>query len=227
MAKIKLMIADNHILVREGLKALLGKESGIRVAAEASDGDEMMKKIRETRPDVVLMEISMPELQAVEAICKIREISENTKVVILTMHQKQDYIREALNAGAMGYLLKTSRFEEVLAAIRAAYDNNYFLSTEINADIINNYLQKETRKPFMSTYDQLTRREQQIFRMVAEGATVNEIGDRLSISPKTVAKHRTNLMEKLNMKNTASMVRYALQLRIINPEDDFADMQTV
>ncbi|MFW5975583.1 MAG: response regulator [Desulfosalsimonas sp.] len=227
MAKIKLMIADNHILVREGLKALLGKESGIRVAAEASDGDEMMKKIRETRPDVVLMEISMPKLQAVEAICKIREISENTKVVILTMHQKQDYIREALNAGAMGYLLKTSRFEEVLAAIRAAYDNNYFLSTEINADIINNYLQKETRKPFMSTYDQLTRREQQIFRMVAEGATVNEIGDRLSISPKTVAKHRTNLMEKLNMKNTASMVRYALQLRIINPEDDFADMQTV
>ncbi|MFW6335003.1 MAG: response regulator [Desulfosalsimonas sp.] len=227
MAKIKLMIADNHILVREGLKALLGKESGIRVAAEASDGDEMMKKIRETRPDVVLMEISMPKLQAVEAICKIREISENTKVVILTMHQKQDYIREALNAGAMGYLLKTSRFEEVLAAIRSAYDNNYFLSTEINADIINNYLQKETRKPFMSTYDQLTRREQQIFRMVAEGATVNEIGDRLSISPKTVAKHRTNLMEKLNMKNTASMVRYALQLRIINPEDDFADMQTV
>ncbi|MFW6081732.1 MAG: response regulator [Desulfosalsimonas sp.] len=227
MSKIKVMIADNHLLTREGLKALLGQEPDISVAAEASDGEEMMIKIRERKPDVVLMEALMPKLDAVKAIGDIRQISEKTGVVILTMYQKHGYIRDSLHAGAMGYLLKTSPFEEVLAAIRSASENKYFLSAEINADIINNYLQKETRRPYMSSYDKLTRREQQIFRMIAEGATANEIGGRLSISPKTVAKHRTNLMEKLSMKNTAALVRYALQLGIVEPEDDFSGTQPV
>lgn len=220
MAKIKLILADNHAVVREGLKALLEKETDIKVAAEAADGDEMMKKLKEIRPDVLVMDVSMPNLAGIKSIQRIREVSEKTETVILTMNQKQDYIREALHAGARGYLLKTSPFEEVLGAIRTAYNNKYFLSAEINADIINKYLKKQTDKLQLSTYDQLTRREQEIFKMVARGATANEIAGRLAISPKTVAKHRTNLMEKLNMKNTASLVRYALELGVVDIDED-------
>lgn len=220
MPKIKLMLADNHTVVREGLKAILEKEPEIKVAAEAEDGDQMMEKLREIRPDVLLMDVSMPNLAGVDSIRRIKEISENTGVVILTMYQKQGYIRETLHAGAMGYILKTSPFEEVLGAVRSAYNNKYFLSAEINADIIHNYLRKETEQPYLNSYEQLTRREQQIFKMMAEGATANEIGGRLLISPKTVAKHRTNLMEKLNLKNTAALVRYALRLGVIDPEED-------
>ncbi|MFP3999512.1 MAG: response regulator [Desulfosalsimonas sp.] len=220
MAKIKLMLADNHAVVREGLKALLEKQTDIKVAAEAANGDEMLKKLKEIRPDVLVMDVSMPNLAGIRSIQRIREISENTQTVILTMNQKKDYIREALHAGARGYLLKTSPFEEVLGAIRTAYNKKYFLSAEINADIINKYLKKQTDKQQLSTYDQLTRREQEIFKLVARGATANEIAGRLAISPKTVAKHRTNLMEKLNMKNTASLVRYALELGVVDIDED-------
>lgn len=226
MAKIKLMLADNHAVVREGLKALLEKQTDIKVAAEAANGDEMLKKLKEIRPDVLVMDVSMPNLAGIRSIQRIREISENTQTVILTMNQKKDYIREALHAGARGYLLKTSPFEEVLGAIRTAYNKKYFLSAEINADIINKYLKKQTDKQQLSTYDQLTRREQEIFKLVARGATANEIAGRLAISPKTVAKHRTNLMEKLNMKNTASLVRYALELGVVDiDEDDIAGLR--
>ncbi|MCF8110271.1 MAG: response regulator transcription factor [Desulfobacteraceae bacterium] len=219
MAKIKLMLADNHAVVREGLKALLERQADIKVAAEAADGDELTKKLKEARPDVLLLDVSMPDLGEAGAIERIKQASKNTEVVILTMHQKQDYIRKALHAGARGYLLKTSPFEEVLGAIHTAAEKKYFLSAEINADIINKYLKKDATTPDPRTYDQLTKREQEIFRMIAEGATANEIAGRLAISPKTVAKHRTNLMEKLNMKNTASLVRYALQLGVVDPEE--------
>ncbi|MFW6052274.1 MAG: response regulator [Desulfosalsimonas sp.] len=219
MAKIKLMLADNHTVVREGLKALLERQTDIKVAAEAADGNELMGKLKEAKPDVLLLDVSMPNLAEAGTIERIRQTSKNTEVIILTMHQKQDYIRKALHAGARGYLLKTSPFEEVLTAIRTASNHQYFLSAEINADIINKYLKKDTGKPESGSYDQLTRREQEIFRMLAEGATANEMAGRLAISPKTVAKHRTNLMEKLNMKNTASLVRYALELGVVDPEE--------
>lgn len=219
MAKIKLMLADNHAMIREGLKTLMEKESDVKLAAETGDGIEMLEKVKESKPDVVLMDISMPGLSGIDSIRKIKEASGKTEVVILTMYQKRGYIREALHAGAMGYLLKTSPLEEVLGAVRSASSKKYFLSAEINADIIHNYLQKDTVEPFLSKYDTLTKREQAIFRMMAEGATANEIAGRLSISPKTVAKHRTNLMEKMEMKNTATLVRYALQTGIINAEE--------
>ncbi|MCF8023868.1 MAG: response regulator transcription factor [Desulfobacteraceae bacterium] len=217
MAKIKLMLADHHTVVREGLKALLDRKADIKVAAEAEDNDEMWEKLKDIKPDVLIIDVFLPNLAGIEFIGQIREISENTKVVILTMYQKQDDIRQVLHAGAKGYLLKTSPFEEVMGAIRSAYRNKYFLSAEINADIIHSYLEKKTEQPHLNSYEQLTRREQQIFKMLAEGATANEIGGRLSISPKTVAKHRTNLMEKLNMKNTSSLVRYAIELGVIDP----------
>ncbi|MBS3732063.1 MAG: response regulator transcription factor [Desulfobacterales bacterium] len=218
MAKIKLMLADNHTAVRDGLKALFEKVTDVKVTAEADDGIQTLEKVKSTKPEVLLMDISMPRLTGIDAIRQIKQASENTEIIILSMIQKRDYIREALHAGAMGYLLKTSPFEEVLGAVRSAYQKTYYLSSEINADIIHNYLKKDSAEPFLSKLNQLTRREHIIFRMMAEGRTPNEIAGRLTISPKTVAKHRTNLMEKLAVKNTATLVRYALQIGVFDLE---------
>ncbi|MFP3979987.1 MAG: response regulator [Desulfobacterales bacterium] len=219
MAKIKLMLADNHTAVREGLKALFEKVTDIKVTAEADDGIQTLEKVKSTKPEVLVMDISMPGLTGIEAIGQIKQASENTEIIILSMIQRREYIREALHAGAMGYLLKTSPFAEVLGAVRSAYQKNYYLSSEINADIIHNYLKKNSAEPFLSRLNQLTRREHIVFRMMAEGRTPNEIAGRLAISPKTVAKHRTNLMEKLAVKNTATLVRYALQTGVVDIHD--------
>lgn len=219
MAKIKLMLADHQKLVREGLTALLEKEPDIKIMAEAGDWPQSMERIKSTKPDVLLLDLSMPGLSGRDGLLQIKKLSENTRVVILTMHQNRTYIRETLHAGAVGYLLKTSPYEEILAAVRAAAEHKYFLSSEINADIIDNYLHRETTEPFGSKYDLLTKREKQVFRLMAGGNTTNDIAMMLSVSPKTVAKHRTNLMEKLEMKNMATLVRYAMQTGIVDTED--------
>ena len=169
------------------------------------------------------MDVSMPGVTGMDAIRQIRAVSKKTQVVILTMHQKRANIRETLHAGVTGYLLKTSPLAEVVAAIRAARDGKYYLSSEINTDIINIYLRKEDQEPLVNRYDQLTKREQLVFRLIAEGNTTTEIAELLSISPKTVAKHRTNLMEKLDMKNTASMVYYAIKIGVAVPDENLSN----
>lgn len=221
MAKIKIMLADHQPIVREGIRALLEKESDIKVSAEAGEGALCFKRLRETKPDVLLMDISMPGIDGINSIRELKKISEKTGIVILTMHQKRSHVREALHAGVMGYLLKTSPYEEVLGAIRAAAEQKYYLSAEINADIIDNYLKRETTEPFASKYDLLTKREHMILRFMAEGYTTNEIAMMLSVSPKTVAKHRTNLMEKLEMKNMATLVRYAIKIGVVDVDSDY------
>ncbi|MGM0453712.1 MAG: response regulator [Thermodesulfobacteriota bacterium] len=220
MAKTKVLLADHNLVVREGVRCLLEKESDIEIAGECSDGEETLDRVKAKKPDVVLLDFAMPKLNGIDAIRKIKEASNKTEIVILTGYQKRTSIREALNAGVSGYLLKTSAISDVIAAIRAAKAKKYFLSPEINADIIDTYLRKDGAKPQAGKYDQLTRREQEIFRMMAEGRTTNEIADALVISPKTVAKHRTNLMEKLEMKNTATLVRYAMSLGVVSPDAD-------
>ncbi len=220
MTRTKVLLADHNLVVREGLRCLLEKESDIEIAGECSDGEQTLDGVNDKKPDVVLLDLSMPQLNGVDAIRQIKETSKKTEIVILTDYQKRAGIREALNAGVSGYLLKTSAISDVLSAIRAAKAKKYFLSPEINADIIDTYLRKDGTRAGAGKYDQLTRREQEIFRMMAEGRTTNEIADALVISPKTVAKHRTNLMEKLEMKNTATLVRHAMSLGLVTPEAD-------
>lgn len=221
MAKTKILLADHHLVVREGLRCLLEKENDVEIVGECSNGAETIDRVKSKKPDVLLLDLSMPQLNGIDAVRQIKEASGKTEIVILTGHQKRSNIREALNAGVSGYLLKTSAISDVLAAVRAAKDKKYFLSPEINADIIDTYLRKDSAKPKAGKYDQLTKREQTIFRMMAEGKTTNEIADALVISPKTVAKHRTNLMEKLEMKNTATLVRYAMSLGVVSPDEEF------
>ena len=214
MAKIKLLLADHNIVDREGLRCLLEKETDIDIIGETADGEETLNIIKSKKPDVVLLDISMPTLNGIGAIKTIKEASFKTEVVILTGSHKKTNIRDALQFGASGYLLKTGTlktgtFSDLLTAIRSAKEQKYFLSPEISSDIIETYLGRDATASKGNGYEQLTKSEKPIFRMIAEGYTTDEVAERLSISPKTVAKHRMNIMEKLEIKNVAKLVRYA------------------
>ena len=220
MTKINILLVDHHILVREGLRALLAGQSDIKIVGEAGDGPETLKLVKELKPDVVLLDISMPGLTGTEPLRLIKEVSPGTEILILTMHQAQPDIREALTAGAMGYMLKTGSITDLIMAIQMVHQKKYFLSPEISSNLIDNFLNKKAGDPLLSKHDRLTRREQQVFKLMAESNTTIEIAELLNISPKTVAKHRGNLMEKLQLKNTVALIHYALKIGIIDPENN-------
>lgn len=215
--KIKVQLADNQIVVRQGLNNLLSKERDIEVIAETADGMETVDMVKQVKPDVVLIESMLPSLAGIDAIRMIKEARPETEVVVLTTPQKKTHVRDALQVGALGYVLKTSSITEVLAAIHAAHRKGYYLSPEISADIIDNFVKKRGEESDTGGYGRLSKRERQVFRLIAEGSTTDEIADELDISPKTVAKHRMNIMEKMDLKNVALLVRYAVKIGVIDP----------
>ncbi len=215
--KIRLQLADNQTVVRQGICHLLSKEKDIDVVAETSDGMETVETVKKIKPDIVLLEPAMPKMAGVDLVRMVKEANSETEVVVLTTPQKKAHVRDALQVGALGYVLKTSAFAEVLAAIRAAYHKGYYLSPEISADIIDTFVKKRGVESETTGYGKISKRERQVFRLIAEGATTDEIAEELSISPKTVAKHRMNIMEKMALKNVASLVRYAVKIGVIDP----------
>ena len=215
--KIKVHLADNQIVVRQGLNALLAKERDIEIVAETADGLDTVETVKKAKPDVVLIESMLPRVAGIDVIRMIKEARQETEVVVLTTPQKKAHVRDALQVGALGYVLKTSSITEVLAAIRAAYQKGYYLSPEISADIIDNFVKKRGSESETGGYGRLSKRERQIFRMIAEGNTTDEIAELVNISPKTVAKHRMNIMEKMELKNVALLVRYAVKIGVIDP----------
>ncbi len=215
--KIKVQLADNQLVVRQGLSLLLSKERDIDIVAETTDGIETVEMVKKIKPDVVLIESMLPRLAGIDAIRMIKEARKETEVVVLTTPQKKAHVRDALQVGALGYVLKTSSITEVLSAIRAAYRKGYYLSPEISADIIDNFVKKKGVESDSGGYGRLSKRERQVFRLIAEGNTTDEIAELLTISPKTVAKHRMNIMEKMDLKNIALLVRYAVKIGVIDP----------
>ncbi|MGM0453713.1 MAG: response regulator [Thermodesulfobacteriota bacterium] len=215
--KIKVHLADNQIVVRQGLNALLAKERDIEIVAETADGLDTVETVKKAKPDVVLIESMLPRVAGIDVIRMIKEARRETEVVVLTTPQKKAHVRDALQVGALGYVLKTSSITEVLAAIRAAYQKGYYLSPEISADIIDNFVKKRGSESETGGYGRLSKRERQVFRMIAEGNTTDEIAELTNISPKTVAKHRMNIMEKMELKNVALLVRYAVKIGVIDP----------
>jgi DNA-binding NarL/FixJ family response regulator len=220
MTPIRVLIADDHVMVQESFKMVLDREPDIQVIGEARDGREAIRLSRSLKPDVVLMDISMPLLTGLDAIHLVREAMPHVKVVVVTMFHKEPYIRQAFEQGALGYVLKTAPVSELVAAIRKAAKGEYFLSAQIKHTIINAYItNKETGKGAPTHFDRLTDREKQVFRMIVKGLSIKSIADLLHISPKTVAKHRSNLMEKLELQDNLALVRYALKNGIFTPED--------
>lgn len=218
MGPIKVLIADDHAVVREGVRKLIDEQTDMEVVASASDGIQAVNKVKQLKPDVSVLDIQMPDLNGLEAVGLIKENVPETQIILLSMHKKDAYVHQALVAGAKGYVLKASPTTDILEAIRAVHKGEYFLSSKINSTIISAFLKSKSEKPPVSGYDLLSEREQQVFRLLVEGKSSQEIADILCISPKTVEKHRANTMKKLDIHNMVSMVKYAIKIGIIGPE---------
>lgn len=218
MPKIKVLLAEDHTIVRKGIRSLLDDEPDIEVVGEAEDGREALAKVEELAPDVVLMDITMPNLNGLDATRQIKKLYPEVKVLGLTMYTNEEYILQLLQAGASGYLVKQSAPGELVWAIQAAHRGESFLSPSISKTIIDEYLRHNENTLQEDSYDKLTIREREILQLVVEGRSNREISEKLHITIKTVGVHRTNLMEKLDIHNTPELVKYALRKGIISLE---------
>lgn len=214
---IRILIADDHTIVRQGLRKLLEEEPGMEVVGEATDGRDALTKATDLLPDIVLMDLSMPGLHGLEAARQIVKRLPKTRVLILSMHKNEAYVLQALQVGATGYILKDSASEEVVGAIRSASRGDSYLSPAISRVVIEDYLRLSSPGAggAKSLYDTLTVREREIFQLLAEGLKNQEIADRLHVSVKTVETHRAHIMEKLNLNNIAELVKYSIEIGIV------------
>jgi len=215
MRKIKVVVADDHTILRQGIKALLDNQEGIEVVGEAKDGREAIKTIEELLPDVILMDIAMPGLNGLEATRRIKKKFPKTKVVVLTMHANEEYIFQILNAGADGYLVKETAFQDLISAINAVHKGGAFMSPSISKKVMTDYIQRAQGEEKVG-FDTLTTREREILQLVAEGNSNKKIAEALFISPKTVETHRAHIMDKLNIHDRAGLIKYAIRKGMIN-----------
>ncbi len=214
MPKIRVLIADDHALFRDGLKALFNTSEDITVIGEAQNGLEAIEKIQELSPDVVLLDIAMPELGGLEATLRIKKDMSKTKVLVLTQYNNKEYILRFLKAGASGYVLKTATGKDLVSAVRLVSEGGLFLNTPHATELFAEAMRTE-KQPEEGSYEVLTDREKEVLRLVAEGHTSKEIADLLGISTKTVITHRTNLSEKLGLHNRAELIKYAINKGLI------------
>ena len=215
---MKILVADDHAVVREGLKQLLAGQPDMDVVGEAQDGEEALEKAKTLRPDVTLLDIAMPRLSGLDAVQLIKEAVPETQIVVLSMYEKEAFVHQVFNSGALAYVLKAASSSDVIEAVRAAHRGEYFLSSKIRAEVIGTYLESRKEKPSVRGYDLLSDREQQVFRLVVEGNSTAKIADILCVSPKTVEKHRANVMKKLGVGDLLAMVKYAIKIGVIDPE---------
>lgn len=211
MSRIRLLIADDHTVLRAGLTMLLNAQADMEVVGEASDGKEAVEKARALRPDVVLMDITMPGVGGLEATKQICRALPKTKVLVLTMHDDESYLKQFLQAGATGYVLKKAADTELTDAIRAVYRGDVFVYPSLTKALLNDYLGlPKIAKEDAREADILSEREREVLKLIALGYTHQQIADRLYLSIKTVETYKARLMEKLNLRGRADLVRYAL-----------------
>lgn len=215
MVKIRILLADDHTILREGIRALLDNEADMTVVGEADDGRSAVRMAGQLKPDIVLMDIAMPRLNGLQATCQIKRSFPNIKILILSMHENDEYIRQALASGAMGYLLKDASRTELLAAIRAIQRGETVLSPAITRLVVEDYLRWGDIQTGQSA-NGLSPREQEILQLIAEGYTNKQIAEILCISVKTVQAHRANLMSKLDLHDRGDLIKYAIQKKIID-----------
>jgi len=207
----KIIIADDHKIVREGLRTLLEKLSGFKVVGEACDGVQSLEKANELQPHLIIMDISMPVLNGIEATRQILQKVPSTRIIALSMHADRRFVLEALKAGVKGYLLKDSAFEELQTAIKTVLNNQVFLSSSITDLVVREFIQQSEVGVAKSAYVILSPREREILQLFAEGHSTKEIANHLRISIKTVETHRKQVMDKLNLHSIAELTKYAIR----------------
>jgi len=213
--KLKVLIADDHGVVRKGLRLLLQQYSEIEVVGEAANGREAVRLAGELAPDIVLMDIAMPLLNGIDAAEQIRKAGSQAGIIMLTMHADESYVLRALNAGVKGYLLKESAEEDLFRAIKAVSQDRPFFSPAITQTFLEDYMRVLKQEGLSDSFELLTAREREVLQLLAEGKSNKEVAAILDVSLYTVESHRTNLMQKLNLHNTAEIVLYAVRKNLV------------
>jgi len=211
MPAIRILLADDHELIRTGIRNLLGANKDFSIVGESGDGEETIRRVRELKPDVVVIDISMPKMSGIEVTKHLREKFPSVKVLVLTMHENVEYVYQIYKAGAGGYLLKNAGREEITSAIYAVARGEKFFSPKVSELMISEYMQQAERRDSPSSDSTLTKREEEVLRLIAKGLSNQKISTQLFISPRTVDTHRTNIMQKLDIHDAGNLVRYALE----------------
>ena len=224
MSQIRIVLADDHTLVRAGIRALLQNLAGVEVVAEADDGREALRLIEAHRPDVVLMDIAMPGLNGLEAATRVAKEFPEVRVIILSMYANEEYVLQALRAGAAGYLLKGARTPELELALNAVVQGETYLSPAASRHVVDDYIRRaggegDRDSAAPRADERLTPRQREILQLIAEGHTTKEIARQLDISAKTVEMHRAQLMARLDIHDVASLVRYAIRIGLVAPDE--------
>jgi DNA-binding NarL/FixJ family response regulator len=213
--KVSIVLAEDHTILREGLRALLSADPKFEIVGEAADGRQAVRSVEKLGPDLVMMDLSMPRMTGMDAIREIKKRHPDTKIIVLTVHKTEEYLRTTLQAGADAYVLKDATHDELLMAIDNALQGKTYLSPGVSEKVIEGYLEgKESRIP-SSTLGLLSPREREVLKLIAEGYKNKEIAGDLCISLKTVEKHRANLMKKLDLHNTATLTAYAIEQGLV------------
>lgn len=216
MSKIRVLLADDHTIVRQGLRALLDSQEDIEVVGEAEDGRQAFEKTKELIPDVVVIDITMPNLNGIEATRQIKKLNPEIKVLVLTVHDNEEYIHQILQAGASGYLLKESAVTDLVSAINAVKKGGIFLSPAISKVVVKDYIRHaEEGTGDFDSLNILTNREREVLQLIAEGHTNREVAHLLKLSVKTVDVHRSHIMEKLNIHDVTGLVKYSIRKGLI------------
>ena len=218
MPAIRILIVDDHAVVRSGVRQILSAVEEFAVVGEAGDPVQALDLAKRLAPDVVMVDISMPGGNGLELVRQLRRQQPQAVAVILTLYDKDIYVHQALEAGAFGYILKGAPAADIVSAVRSAWRREYYLSSDIRDGVIDSYVKKRGGGEAQSDFDLLSEREQEVFRLLAEGHSTTRIADMLFVSPKTVEKHRANILRKLSLENMVGLVKYAIRLGVIEPE---------
>lgn len=216
MKPISILLADDHGILREGLRLLLSRQADMEVVGEAGNGVETLERARKLQPQVIVIDIAMPRMNGIETIYLLKDCCPECRTVVLSGYEKEAYIHEALKAGATAYIVKGAPSSELLEAIRSAASGETFLGKQVQQTVIRSYLEHHNEKSGSSAFDALSEREQQVFRLLIEGNTSHQIADILCISSKTVDKHRTAIARKIGIDNPVKMVQYAIRAGLID-----------
>jgi len=217
VSPLRILIVDDHAVVRRGVRSLLESEEGFEITGEATTGREAVEVARRLQPDVVVMDLSLPELNGLDATRQILKDSPRTEILVLTMHHSEELARDVLQAGARGYVLKSDADQSLIAAVKSLREHKPFLSSRVTEFVLDDYLRRTDALEEALSHETVTAREREIIQLLAEGKSNKEAASTLGISVKTIEAHRANIMRKLRLRSVSELVRYAIRNKIVQP----------